>query len=1105
MLKQAFADHVRLRRGVEYAHGLPRENITEADTTAEQTQHVWPFDGVQLRGNKGATTAQRHRDWAEGTTGTVIRSAGRGDWTVRLDGSGASYEVDVPGTVVHLLTARGYSAGDVAVAARTTGTDRTESGESETTNTPSAVLLLGRTHDNGGEDAAIWTAYRGEDMATVTVSEADLRRTPWQARQRERPEDSPKGKEALVAMAQRAYAITGEWGEDAITHMQSAAKCKGLAISDPEAKAALAEAQRRWQGGSSYAHMVTLNHGGIVMRLREATAAMPGVRRMATASDSQDTSALSWEADARLWRTMHTLAANNDIVLLQETHLPVRDPEGLSSRVTQALTCGEFSGWSVATSPAPEDDTFAGILMWWNTATVELTGIEVLVPGRLQRARVRIRADGTELIVVNAYVPTRRGNPNARQAAILESVRAQIQHAIDKADEDGDEIAIGGDMQAQSADALDARKATGSNEYNAWLDSLCAENCLVSVGDDEPTYSAGEGGPQTTIDHWLVSSGLASRSAAEVGAGADGLAGDTAGAHGHHSLQLGLALRTADAEEMEEEWERREPQVPPMDEDEWSVFNAKEEDTATKAAAGADDEHQRKVDQKGIGSFGLAARRLGAIEGALKGLVTDIQDVSSKTGPQQGTKIGRLHAQMLRWRRWLRICDGSKYFPDTHPMFNTDNCADVLGDAPAHDELVRGAIRKSTSGAPRRSALREACRSRFLQARDKYEGAVTTGATDSDRVRTRLLEDIRKAVEDGRDPRWECFRAVGRAKAALAGKRTAPRLDRPGMRTIRRTGATVAETGTGQVLHAIHDESVVMHQERGASAAGALIAQERMAAAGLPAPWPHTVHERREDAEIAAADEARAMHEERLRASWTQWHKDTAVAPDAAYDPWETIHTASYPPLIDALRKEMTILITNDGIDRGLQRFRARQGVGVGGFSGIWVARASNATRQLYATTLRDIAADVLVAADALERARNPQERRVAVELIREAAPPGWTQWIIMLLTKPGKALDVLSKRRDICLQPHSLKLCANAVASHYVELQEHVQPEANTGFRERGAATTTALWLGLTKEEAASERKGWYCGFVAFSSHACDGPKGSLKQDSACPPPSPT
>ena len=258
--------------------------------------------------------------------------------------------------------------------------------------------------------------------------------------------------------------------------MQSAAKCKGLAISDSEAKAALAEAQRRWQGGSSYAHMVTLNHGGIVMRLREATAAMPGVRRMATASDSQDTSALSWEADARLWRTMHTLAANNDIVLLQETHLPVRDPEGLSSRVTQALTCWEFSGWSVATSPAPEDDTFAGILMWWNTATVELTGIEVLVPGRLQRARVRIRADGTELIVVNAYVPTRRGNPNARQAAILESVRAHIQHAIDKADEDGDEIAIGGDLQAQSTDALDARKVTGSNEYNAWLDSLCAEN-----------------------------------------------------------------------------------------------------------------------------------------------------------------------------------------------------------------------------------------------------------------------------------------------------------------------------------------------------------------------------------------------------------------------------------------------------------------------------------------------------------------------------------------------------------------------------------------------------------------------------------------------------
>jgi len=46
-----------------------------------------------------------------------------------------------------------------------------------------------------------------------------------------------------------------------------------------------------------------------------------------------------------------------------------------------------------------------------------------------------------------------------------------------------------------------------------------------------------------------------------------------------------------------------------------------------------------------------------------------------------------------------------------------------------------------------------------------------------------------------------------------------------------------------------------MHQERGASAAGALNIQDRMAAAGLPAPWPHTVHERRDDEEVTAGGE----------------------------------------------------------------------------------------------------------------------------------------------------------------------------------------------------------------------------------------------------------
>ena len=122
------------------------------------------------------------------------------------------------------------------------------------------------------------------------------------------------------------------------------------------------------------------------------------------------------------------------------------------------------------------------------------------------------------------------------------------------------------------------------------------------------------------------------------------------------------------------------------------------------------------------------------------------------------------------------------------------------------------------------------------------------------------------------------------------------------MRAIKRTGAAVAETGKGPVLRAIHDESIVMHQERGASTAGAMLVQERMAEAGLPAPWPHTVHERREAAEVATADAQRTALEERTQAAWAQWHTNTAEAEPAAHDPWDMILSAHYPPLIDALR-----------------------------------------------------------------------------------------------------------------------------------------------------------------------------------------------------------
>jgi hypothetical protein len=45
-----------------------------------------------------------------------------------------------------------------------------------------------------------------------------------------------------------------------------------------------------------------------------------------------------------------------------------------------ALTSGEFSGWRIAASPADADDKYAGVLMWWNSETVEMTDVKVLTP-----------------------------------------------------------------------------------------------------------------------------------------------------------------------------------------------------------------------------------------------------------------------------------------------------------------------------------------------------------------------------------------------------------------------------------------------------------------------------------------------------------------------------------------------------------------------------------------------------------------------------------------------------------------------------------------------------------------------------------------------------
>jgi len=298
-LRLAVGDYRRLRRGDTYARELPPSN--EASATTE-TQIVWPRDSVRLQFEAPPGSRTRWRAWAQGDVGTVLRSAGRGDWTVQLESDAGKREVHVPGHELRLLHERAFAAGDVVIATRSLQHATEEGSAGGRTPRPSALLLLRRAPDDDTRRGANWHAYQWHPGALTVVNEGDVARAPWQAHSRQSggtPQPT-EAREALVAIAQRVYAQMGEWEGETVSATRSAAAREGHHIDAAEANRAIQEAKRRWRGGRSCARMATLNHGGILVRLRETTAAIPGQRRMATAPSYADAAALAWEADGRL-------------------------------------------------------------------------------------------------------------------------------------------------------------------------------------------------------------------------------------------------------------------------------------------------------------------------------------------------------------------------------------------------------------------------------------------------------------------------------------------------------------------------------------------------------------------------------------------------------------------------------------------------------------------------------------------------------------------------------------------------------------------------------------------------------------------------------------
>ena len=131
------------------------------------------------------------------------------------------------------------------------------------------------------------------------------------------------------------------------------------------------------------------------------------------------------------------------------------------------------------------------------------------------------------------------------------------------------------------------------------------------------------------------------------------------------------------------------------------------------------------------------------------------------------------------------------------------------------------------------------------------------------------------------------------------------------------------------------------------------------------------------------------------------------------------------------------------------------------------------AARQARAAAAREAAAAEAVAARAREvkaaAAREAaEERRAAEAAVRAAAPPAWTSWMVMLLPKPGKPLDELSKRRDIYLQPHGLKLFMNGLKPEYDAVMSEARERRGGDRRGEGSAAACAEARSSTSAGAA-------------------------------------
>ena len=86
----------------------------------------------------------------------------------------------------------------------------------------------------------------------------------------------------------------------------------------------------------------------------------------------------------------------------------------------------------------------------------------------------------------------------------------------------------------------------------------------------------------------------------------------------------------------------------------------------------------------------------------------------------------------------------------------------------------------------------------------------------------------------------------------------------------------------------------------------------------------------------------------------------------------------------------------------------------------------------------------------------------ICAMLRSKRVPEQWREWVSILAMKKGEDPRDLSRRRDLWLAPHSLKVVTRCLSKEYDEAVHRAAPASNTGFRTHGTAPGQTLTLKM-------------------------------------------